>query len=80
MNKADDFEEAWAIMENQLESGAIINKERKKQMSNKNANIGAKTRPSAKLWLAYIKMWLVSAFALLVCWSNGIGGRYRTYF
>lgn len=22
----------------------------------------------------HIKMWLVSAFALLVCWSNGIGG------
>ena len=38
-----------------------------------NANIGARLDrlPQSK-W--HIKMWLVSAFALLVCWSNGIGG------
>ena len=42
-------------------------------MSNKNANIGARLdRPPNSGW--HIKMWLVSAFALLVCWSNGIGG------
>ena len=42
-------------------------------MSNKNANIGARLDllPNSG-W--HIKMWLVSAFALLVCWSNGIGG------
>ncbi len=38
-----------------------------------NANIGARLDrlPNSK-W--HVKMWLVSAFALLVCWSNGIGG------
>ena len=38
-----------------------------------NANIGARLDrlPQSK-W--HIKMWLVTAFALLVCWSNGIGG------
>ena len=42
-------------------------------MSNKNANIGARLdRLPNSGW--HIKMWLVSAFALLVCWSNGIGG------
>ena len=42
-------------------------------MSNKNANIGARLdRLQNSGW--HIKMWLVSAFALLVCWSNGIGG------
>ena len=41
-------------------------------MSNKNANIGARLdRLPNSGW--HIKMWLVSAFALLVCWSNGIG-------
>ncbi|MEE8886548.1 MAG: MFS transporter [Eubacteriales bacterium] len=37
------------------------------------ANIGARLDrlPDSK-W--HVKMWLVSAFALLVCWSNGIGG------
>lgn len=40
-------------------------------MSNKNANIGARLdRLPNSGW--HIKMWLVSAFALLVCWSNGI--------
>ncbi len=39
----------------------------------KNANIGARLdRLPNSGW--HIKMWLVSAFALLVCWSNGIGG------
>lgn len=42
-------------------------------MSNKNANIGVRLdRLPNSGW--HIKMWLVSAFALLVCWSNGIGG------
>lgn len=42
-------------------------------MSNKNANIGARLdRLPNSGW--HIKMWLASAFALLVCWSNGIGG------
>ncbi len=42
-------------------------------MSNKNANIGARLdRLPNSGW--HIIMWLVSAFALLVCWSNGIGG------
>lgn len=37
------------------------------------ANIGARLdRLPNSGW--HIKMWLVSAFALLVCWSNGIGG------
>lgn len=43
-------------------------------MENKsNINIGARLDrlPQSK-W--HIKMWLVTAFALLVCWSNGIGG------
>lgn len=39
----------------------------------KSANIGARLdRLPNSGW--HIKMWLVSAFALLVCWSNGIGG------
>ena len=39
----------------------------------KGANIGARLdRLPNSGW--HIKMWLVSAFALLVCWSNGIGG------
>lgn len=39
----------------------------------KGANIGARLDrlPNSK-W--HVKMWLVTAFALLVCWSNGIGG------
>ena len=42
-------------------------------MSNKNANIGERLdRLPNSGW--HIKMWLVSAFAVLVCWSNGIGG------
>lgn len=43
-------------------------------MSNtKNANIGARLdRLPSSSW--HVKMWLVTAFALLVCWSNGIGG------
>lgn len=37
------------------------------------ANIGARLdRLPNSGW--HIKMWLVTAFALLVCWSNGIGG------
>ncbi len=40
---------------------------------NKSANIGARLdRLPNSGW--HIKMWLISAFALLVCWSNGIGG------
>lgn len=40
---------------------------------NKSANIGARLdRLPNSGW--HIKMWLVSAFSLLVCWSNGIGG------
>ena len=39
----------------------------------KNVNNGARLdRLPNSGW--HIKMWLVSAFALLVCWSNGIGG------
>lgn len=40
---------------------------------NRSANIGARLDrlPNSK-W--HVKMWLVTAFALLVCWSNGIGG------
>lgn len=39
----------------------------------KSANIGARLdRLPNSNW--HIKMWLVTAFALLVCWSNGIGG------
>lgn len=42
-------------------------------MENKGANIGARLdRLPNSSW--HVKMWLVSAFALLVCWSNGIGG------
>lgn len=42
-------------------------------MEKKNANIGARLdRLPNSPW--HIKMWLVTAFALLVCWSNGIGG------
>lgn len=38
-----------------------------------NVNIGARLdRLPNSGW--HIKMWLVTAFALLVCWSNGIGG------
>lgn len=40
---------------------------------NSNANIGARLdRLPNSNW--HVKMWLVTAFALLVCWSNGIGG------
>lgn len=41
--------------------------------NNKSANIGARLDclPNSG-W--HVKMWLVTAFALLVCWSNGIGG------
>lgn len=47
---------------------------RVKEMNNKsNVNIGARLdRLPNSGW--HIKMWLVTAFALLVCWSNGIGG------
>ena len=39
----------------------------------KSANIGARLdRLPNSGW--HVKMWLVTAFALLVCWSNGIGG------
>ncbi|MCI5595496.1 MAG: MFS transporter, partial [Lachnospiraceae bacterium] len=39
----------------------------------KGANIGARLdRLPNSGW--HVKMWLVSAFALLVCWSNGISG------
>lgn len=39
----------------------------------KSVNIGARLdRLPNSGW--HVKMWLVSAFALLVCWSNGIGG------
>lgn len=39
----------------------------------KKKNIGARLdRLPNSSW--HIKMWLVTAFALLVCWSNGIGG------
>lgn len=42
-------------------------------MNNKSANIGARLdRLPNSSW--HVKMWLVTAFALLVCWSNGIGG------
>ncbi|MGL4790568.1 MAG: MFS transporter, partial [Anaerotignaceae bacterium] len=43
-------------------------------MSNgKSTNIGARLdRLPNSSW--HVKMWLVTAFALLVCWSNGIGG------
>lgn len=43
-------------------------------MSSKtNINIGARLdRLPNSGW--HVKMWLVTAFALLVCWSNGIGG------
>lgn len=41
--------------------------------NNKGANIGARLdRLPNSGW--HVKMWLVTAFALLVCWSNGIGG------
>ena len=42
-------------------------------MTKSSANIGARLDrlPNSK-W--HVKMWLVTAFALLVCWSNGIGG------
>jgi putative MFS transporter len=42
-------------------------------MGKSNVNIGARLDrlPQSK-W--HVKMWLVTAFALLVCWSNGIGG------
>ena len=41
--------------------------------NSKSVNIGARLdRLPNSGW--HIKMWLVSAFALLVCWSNGIGG------
>ncbi len=41
--------------------------------STKGANIGARLdRLPNSGW--HVKMWLVTAFALLVCWSNGIGG------
>lgn len=42
-------------------------------MEKKTANIGARLdRLPNSSW--HVKMWLVTAFALLVCWSNGIGG------
>ena len=46
-------------------------------MANKTSvNIGARLDrlPQSK-W--HVKIWLVTAFALLVCWSNGIGGSVR---
>ena len=43
------------------------------ETNNKGANIGARLdRLPNSGW--HVKMWLVTAFALLVCWSNGIGG------
>lgn len=41
--------------------------------NNKYPNVGARLDrlPTSK-W--HVQMWLVTAFALLVCWSNGIGG------
>ncbi len=42
-------------------------------MAKSGANIGARLdRLPNSRW--HVKMWLVTAFALLVCWSNGIGG------
>lgn len=42
-------------------------------MERKSANIGARLdRLPNSSW--HIQMWLVTAFALLVCWSNGISG------
>ena len=44
----------------------------------KSANIGARLdRLPNSGW--HIKMWLVTAFALLVCWSNGIGAVSYTH-
>lgn len=41
--------------------------------NNTSINIGARLdRLPNSSW--HVKMWLVTAFALLVCWSNGIGG------
>lgn len=50
------------------------NEEKRTIMNEKsNVNIGARLdRLPNSSW--HIKMWLVTAFALLVCWSNGIGG------
>lgn len=43
------------------------------ESNKKSANIGARLdRLPNSGW--HIKMWLVTAFALLVCWSNGISG------
>ncbi|WP_367568718.1 MFS transporter [Lacrimispora sp.] len=42
-------------------------------MNKSSVNIGARLdRLPNSSW--HVKMWLVTAFALLVCWSNGIGG------
>ena len=42
-------------------------------MEKKSVNIGARLdRLPNSSW--HIKMWLVTAFTLLVCWSNGISG------
>lgn len=47
--------------------------ERESKMETKTANIGARLdRLPNSSW--HVKMWLVTAFALLVCWSNGISG------
>ena len=52
-------------------------RERKVTREMNKINIGARLDrlPNSK-W--HIKMWLVTAFALLVCWSNGIGGSVPT--
>ncbi len=54
----------------------MITRKREEEIMTTNktgANIGARLdRLPNSGW--HIKMWLVTAFALLVCWSNGIGG------
>lgn len=59
-----------------IEKEAVTKNEKRKGINygnKKKRKYRRKTRsPSEFGW--HIKMWLVTAFALLVCWSNGIGG------
>ena len=60
------IQKVTAAAKNEKRKGIIMG-------TKKGANIGARLdRLPNSGW--HIKMWLVTAFALLVCWSNGIGG------
>ena len=73
------FEEAWAIMENELESELTKQREEKTNVKQKR-KYRSKTRPSSKLWLAYqnVVSIRIRIISMLVKWYRV--EQYRTYF